>query len=144
MKNIIEIEHNTHKKLSSIQQGQLSEQLALNYLQAQGLKLLTKNYRCKLGEIDLIMQDAQAVVFIEVRFRKNDAFGNGGASVTNKKQLKIIKTASLYLQKNYKNSSCRFDVVDVSYCRSTSKNTLTKTTSREYFINWVRDAFLPC
>ncbi|MFX7820786.1 YraN family protein, partial [Acinetobacter baumannii] len=74
------------------------EDAALVYLQQQGLRLLERNWRCKAGEIDLIMQDDATLVFVEVRRRKNDRFGGAAASVTWHKQQKLIRAAQWYLQ----------------------------------------------
>ena len=106
------------KKLSSPSQikGLYYENLALKYLKKQGLKLLQKNYHCRLGEIDLIMQDEDCIVFIEVRYRNNADFGNGLDTVNINKQHKLIKTAQLYLiQKGlYEKIPARFDVISIS------------------------------
>jgi len=84
-----------NKKSSSI--GQKAEQEALNFLKQQGLKLITQNYYCRQGEIDLVMSDQQTLVFIEVRYRKSHHYGSSAESVTINKQKKIIHTAVLYL-----------------------------------------------
>jgi putative endonuclease len=93
--------------------GKNAENLVSNYLQQQGLKLIEANYTCKCGEIDLIMRDGETLVFVEVRYRKNDYYGDGVASVTKYKQHKIIRAATYYLQQNnlYDKVLCRFDVV---------------------------------
>ncbi|CAH0993153.1 hypothetical protein SIN8267_03293 [Sinobacterium norvegicum] len=92
------------------------EALAEHYLLARGLTLLDRNYACRSGEIDLIMQHQQTVVFIEVRFRKTSTFGSGLESVSSKKQIKLIKTANNYLlkHKHTNNISYRFDIVSMS------------------------------
>ncbi|WNO08525.1 YraN family protein [Teredinibacter sp. KSP-S5-2] len=102
------------KKAQSI--GEQAESLAEKYLQQHGLKTVDKNYRCKLGEIDLIMQDKQTLVFVEVRYRNSDAFGSPVESVTYRKQEKIRKTAQLFLQKHthFYNTDCRFDILGIS------------------------------
>lgn len=95
--------------------GQMAENQAISYLERQGLRLIARNFRCKMGEIDLIMQDKDCIVFTEVRYRKNDMFGGGAASVTVYKQRKIQLTAQLYLQtKGLNNTPCRFDVVTLT------------------------------
>lgn len=90
--------------------------MACRYLQAQGLHLLERNYRCKLGEIDLVMRDAGSMVFVEVRYRRNNRFGSGAESVNRHKQAKLIATALHYLQSNKAaaKSPARFDVISVS------------------------------
>lgn len=94
-------------------QGDTAEQLALKQLNQQGLKLLCQNYRCPQGEIDLIMQDKDTLVFIEVRYRKNTLYGGAEASITSSKQNKIRQTAMWFLQQSphYQSLPCRFDVV---------------------------------
>lgn len=79
--------------------GDQAELEALKFLKKAGLILLEKNFSCKMGEIDLIMQDAKTLVFIEVRFRKTKNFGGALASITKEKQRKIKNTANYYLQK---------------------------------------------
>jgi putative endonuclease len=93
--------------------GAMAEELAATFLQKQGLVIHAKNYRCKLGEIDLIMQHADTLVFIEVRLRTHEAFAKAAESVTIHKQQKIIKTAQFYLQQHQLTDkvNCRFDVV---------------------------------
>ena len=65
--------------------GNLAEDAALKHLQANGLTLLTRNYRCKVGEIDLIMRDANEIAFVEVRYRKSSRYGTGLESVSSAK-----------------------------------------------------------
>lgn len=62
--------------------GKLIEDNACDYLEQQGLKLLTRNFLCKMGEIDLIMRDKDDLVFIEVRYRQSDDYGDGVESIT--------------------------------------------------------------
>lgn len=109
--------------------GQLAEQRALDYLTQQGLKLVTRNYHCRLGEIDLIMRDAMYLVFIEVRARANNDFGGGLASITYAKRQKIIKTTSYYLltHKLSDQQPIRFDVVGIE--------------GRSGELLWIKDAF---
>lgn len=96
--------------------GAIAEERAETFLRQQGLVIHAKNYRCKLGEIDLIMQHADTLVFIEVRLRTHQAFANAAESVTVQKQRKIIKTAQYYLQQHHltDKAHCRFDVVAFS------------------------------
>jgi len=96
--------------------GDITESLACEYLQSNGLKLLERNFNCRFGEIDLIMQNADSLVFVEVRYRRNKDFGSGAESVTPSKQSKLIKTASAYLQQHAKLGKCpaRFDVVSIT------------------------------
>lgn len=90
------------------------EDAALRFLQTQGLSLVARNYRCRGGEIDLIMRHGEYLVFVEVRFRAGMSHGGAAASVTQSKQRKIRLAASHYLQTHGFNESqqaCRFDVV---------------------------------
>lgn len=78
--------------------GYHAEQRACEFLQAQGLTLITQNYQTRLGEIDLIMRDGNDIVFIEVRSRAKNAYGNAIESINKTKQRKIVKTALFFLQ----------------------------------------------
>ncbi|ARN74879.1 YraN family protein [Oceanicoccus sagamiensis] len=93
--------------------GAAAEQKARQWLQQQGLSYIASNYRCKAGEIDIIMRDGQQLVFVEVRYRKQGSFGDGLESVTWRKQQKLLKAAACYLQEKKRLNSmpCRFDVV---------------------------------
>ena len=118
------------------EQGQYTESLACEYLEAKGLKLIEKNYNCRLGEIDLIMQDNDSLVFVEVRYRRSNNFGSGAESITNSKQSKLIKTASLYLQQHAKLNKypARFDVVSISgFIETENINNID--------FNWIKNAF---
>lgn len=96
--------------------GAQAESRAETWLVQQGLVKRAKNYRCKLGEIDLIMMHADTLVFIEVRLRSHRQFANAAESVTIGKQQKIIKTAQYYLQEHQLTDkvNCRFDVIAFS------------------------------
>ena len=91
--------------------GAQAEQWAAQYLQRNGLKLVKQNFRCRFGEIDLIMQDGTALVFVEVRLRSNADFGGAAASIDKRKQQRIIRTAQHYLSGLANTPQCRFDVV---------------------------------
>lgn len=91
--------------------GALAEQWAAQYLQQQGLKPITQNYRSRFGEIDLIMQDGATLVFIEVRLRRNADFGGAAASIDARKQQRIIRTAQQYLAALAHTPPCRFDAI---------------------------------
>src|SRR5512139_3398258 len=77
--------------------GQTAESSAAAFLQANGLKLVARNWRCRFGEIDLVMQDGATLVFIEVRLRSRSDFGGAAASVTPVKQKKLLAAARQYL-----------------------------------------------
>lgn len=96
--------------------GKQHEDLAASYLQQQGLQLIERNFNCRMGEIDLIMRHNDTLVFVEVRYRSNDAYGSAIESVTYKKQQKILKTAQFYLMKKpqFQHLNYRFDIVGIS------------------------------
>ena len=112
--------------------GQETELLACDYLLARGLRLLERNFSVPQGEIDLIMHDQQSLVFIEVRYRRNNNFGSGAETITRNKQRKLLATAARYLQRNPQQADqpARFDVVSI--------HMENKQTS----INWIKNAFL--
>ena len=103
------------KQETTKQKGDTAEDRAIQYLQAQGLQLLQRNYRTPGrggGEIDLIMRDAEGtLVFVEVRKRSNAQHGGALASVTHVKQRRIVFAAQYYLLKLRQVPPCRFDVV---------------------------------
>lgn len=96
--------------------GAEAEARAEQFLQQQGLLTRVKNYRCKLGEIDLIMQQGDELIFVEVRLRSHSQFATAAESVTFRKQQKIIKAAQRYLQEQHltERANCRFDVIAFS------------------------------
>lgn len=94
--------------------GSDAEKAAIAYLQQHHLVLLAQNYRCRFGEIDLIMRDHDTLVFIEVRMRSNDAFGGAAASITPSKQAKLLRTARHYLAEINSEPPCRFDALLLS------------------------------
>lgn len=120
-------------KNSSAAIGQQAEDVALKFLQTKGMRLIARNYRCKLGEIDLVMQDDGALVFIEVRYRKQSDFGDGAESVDFRKQQKIIRSAEHFLQQHrqYSQSPCRIDVISISK---------QDNTDCQEAINWIPNA----
>lgn len=97
----------------SLQKGFVAEELACEYLLRQGLVWRASNYRSRMGEIDLIMQDASHLVFVEVRARASATYGEAVETVTSTKQRKIMKVAAYYLQCHgaLDQYACRFDVV---------------------------------
>ncbi|HSG58175.1 MAG TPA: YraN family protein [Woeseiaceae bacterium] len=109
--------------------GAAAEELACRYLVDQGLRPIERNFRCRLGEIDLVLLDSRCLVFAEVRYRHSDRFVAAGLTVDYHKQKKLIRTAALYLARRprFANHTVRFDVVAIE-----GKN-----------VNWIRDAFRP-
>ena len=111
--------------------GRDAEDLALKYLQKQKLRQVDRNYRCKAGEIDLIMHDGENLIFVEVRHRKQSRYGSAAETVDRKKRSKLLATALYFLQKNprWQNQPARFDVVAISGELTTPD------------INWIQNAF---
>ena len=97
--------------LKQQQSGMIAEQLASTFLQQRGLTELAKNYRCRLGELDLVMQDRDTLVFVEVRQRRDARFGDALESIDTHKQHRIRKTAEHFLLHSTWAGACRFDVV---------------------------------
>lgn len=106
--------------------GIKAEKLAHQYLRRHGLTLITRNYRCRHGEIDLIMHDDQTTVFVEVRRRTHHQFGSGSESVHTGKQRRLILTAKHWLSLHDPNRHCRFDIISVD---------------QGWDITWIRHAF---
>ncbi len=115
------------------ERGAKAEERARIYLEQQGLRLVERNYRCRQGEIDLIMQDGKTLAFIEVRYRKGTGFGSPAESVTSAKQQRIAATAAHYLQsrKERKMPPCRFDMLAI-------------VGPEQQNIDWIKDAFQTC
>ena len=94
-------------------QGQQWEQAALAHLQRQGLVLVEANFQCKGGEIDLVMRDADTLVFVEVRQRASVAHGGAAACITPAKIRRLVRAAQFYLARLPETPPCRFDVVAI-------------------------------
>jgi len=91
--------------------GHAAESRAEAFLKTHGLQRVARNWRCRFGEIDLIMQDGPTLVFVEVRLRSRSDFGGAAASVTPAKQQKLLAAARQYLTTLKTLPPCRFDVV---------------------------------
>lgn len=122
---------NAASQSANLWRGQLAEDLALKYLQHNGLLLLTRNYRCRGGEIDLVMQHADQLVFIEVRYRRKKDYGTAAETITAAKIRRLRSTAAIFLQHHEPYDDCpiRFDVVALS------------GPVHAPVIEWIRDAF---
>lgn len=114
-------------KAKHLVEGNAAEKLAALFLQHKGLKLVETNFRCAYGEIDLIMQDGNTLVFIEVRLRSNHNFGGAAMSINQSKQQKLRRSAALYLQ-THGDSACRFDAILMSKVDTDT-------------LEWIQDAF---
>jgi putative endonuclease len=94
-------------------QGRDWEQAALLHLKRQGLRLIEENFRCKGGEIDLVMRDGDTLVFVEVRQRADTEHGGAAASITPAKIRRLRRAAQYYLMRFPVTPPCRFDVVAI-------------------------------
>ncbi|MCC0630824.1 MULTISPECIES: YraN family protein [unclassified Clostridioides] len=100
--------------MNNKEKGDFGEEVAINYLLSKGAKLLEKNYRLKIGEVDIIVRMDDEIVFVEVKSRSNLRYGYPCESVNFKKRKKIVEIAKYYITKNnLHNIPIRFDVVEV-------------------------------
>ena len=108
--------------------GAEKEELAMEYLKEQGVKLLAKNFYFRGGELDLIVKDGEYVCFIEVKYRKSLSYGYPEEAVTLAKQKKILQGARFFLYQNHfpAETPCRFDVISIY----------------KEEISWVKNAFM--
>ena len=108
-----------HRSKAHLLQGHEGEQLALLHLKHLGYRIVCRNYRCPLGEIDIIAQHQDVLVFVEVKSRRSQAFGSPKHAITPAKQHKLSQVAWHYLQKHdLTETKARFDVVTVSGTKS--------------------------
>jgi putative endonuclease len=96
--------------------GARFEDVALDHLERSGLALIARNYRCRFGEIDLVMRERDIVVFVEVRYRRSGGFGGGIESVHAGKRARLARTAGAFLAAHprFARAACRFDVLAIS------------------------------
>ena len=111
--------------------GHHAERLAEAWLRARGLKALRRNYHCRQGELDLIMSDGDTLVFVEVRHRSSDGFGDSIDSITRNKRRRVIRAARHFLARNPRCAErvCRFDVVGMAGALSAPR------------FEWIQNAF---
>lgn len=114
-------------KINKNNAGLQAEKIAATFLINHGLSLVAQNYHCRFGEIDLIMQEAETLVFVEVRLRSSNQFGNPAESITRQKQQRLIATAQHFLQ-TQPSTPCRFDAI-----------LMNKVNLHD--IEWLRNAF---
>lgn len=93
--------------------GKCGEDVAASYLKKMGYKIIERNYRNKIGEIDIIAKNKENLVFVEVKTRSSDKFGTPAEAVTYYKKQKIVNTAKYYLMKNPTELNIRFDIAEV-------------------------------
>jgi putative endonuclease len=102
--------------------GNRSESLAVEFLRSRGYRILSRNYRCHFGEIDLVALQGRVVVFVEVRSRSGDRFGSPLETVGLKKQKKVSQVALHFLSKNrIHGEDARFDVIGITWERETPR-----------------------
>ncbi|MFZ9610800.1 MAG: YraN family protein [Methylococcales bacterium] len=101
-------------KAAHLIRGKNAEEQAHQFLIEKGLKPICRNYRCKLGELDIIMSDQQSLVIIEVKYRKTDQFGSALENITRTKQSRIIAATQMYLSTQKVDCPIRFDVIAIS------------------------------
>ena len=107
--------------------GKKGESLAARHLKQSGYRIIEKNFRTKQGEIDIIAKDKDTIVFVEVKSRKNDRFGNPKWAITPWKQRKISMVALEYLKATQQiNVKARFDVVSINRAQESRRIELIK------------------
>lgn len=119
------MERSRKVNLNTRKKGTFYEDAACEYLKKQGVVILERNYRCRQGEIDIIARDGNCTVFAEVKYRKDNAFGDALAAVGRTKQRKICRSALVYCMYHPWIESVRYDVIGI---------TDTK-------IEWIKNAF---
>jgi putative endonuclease len=95
--------------------GIKGETLAVKFLKGEGYKIITRNYKTSIGEIDIIAKDRDTIVFVEVKTRSDEFFGQPFEAVNNRKRQKMKNLALLYLKKQKKEFPVRFDVLSIFY-----------------------------
>ncbi|MFT6593877.1 MAG: putative endonuclease [Zhongshania sp.] len=119
------------KRSKTADTGAQAEQGACQLLKKHDLKIIHQNYRSRFGEIDIIALSEYHLIFVEVRYRQNTAFGSASETVTRKKQQRILLTARHFLSRGeYAELPCRFDVIEAS-----------SDTSGKLHFNWLTNAF---
>ena len=107
--------------------GHDAETMAAAFLSARGLAIVERNYRCRLGEIDLVSREGATTVFVEVRRRTSSSFGGAAASITSAKRLKLLRAARHYMSRLRTLPQCRFDALLIE--------------GEPPRIEWIRNAF---
>ena len=119
------------EKATAVSIGQSGEETAVKILKKHGYKIIERNYRTRQGEIDIIAKDGEYTCFVEVKFRKNDDFGDPGDFIDERKQQKIIKTAQYYAVKNgIYDTPMRFDAVLINAGKKKSNEEVIKDAFR--------------
>lgn len=110
--------------------GDAAEAVAVRHLEAHGLRVVARNFRCRGGEIDIVCRDGRTLVFVEVRLRSSDGFGGAGGSITATKRTRIVLAARHYLAAHPADAGrdCRFDCVLLADLNGTR-------------LDWLKNAF---
>ena len=114
--------------------GRIGEQLVADYLKSKGFLILKQNYRSGFGEIDIIAETPDEIIFVEVKTRKEDFLASPADAVDYNKQRKIIKTAYEFLKRIHVRCNIRFDIAEVTY---------TAGEKKRFSLNYVKNAFHP-
>ena len=102
--------------LSKTKKGAIGEDLAVDYLEKKGYRILQRNYRFEHGEIDIVAEGGNVLVFVEVKARRSKEYGEPEDAITPRKRVKIRATADSYLFENtIDDKECRFDVIAIDY-----------------------------
>jgi putative endonuclease len=103
------------RSLSTHAQGQRGEDRAVEYLRDRGYSVIERNFRCRLGEIDIVARDGDTLVFVEVRTRTDGRCGTALETITPAKQRRIARVAEFYLTaRRAHGAACRFDVIGIT------------------------------
>ena len=113
--------------------GRWGEQKAAEYLKKRGYKTVGMNFRCRVGEIDVIAENRKYIVFCEVKLRKSDSFAQAREYVTAAKQDRLRSTASIWLSQNETDKQPRFDIIEIYAPNGADKE--------NYSINHIENAF---
>ena len=118
-------------RIGTRERGVWAEDQACEYLARNGLTTLARNYRCRHGEIDLVLRDGATLVFAEVRYRAHSNRVSGAQSVDAAKQRRLLASAEHFLQRHREHAerACRFDVVDIRGPEHAPR------------VDWIQDAF---
>lgn len=133
-------------KASSTEIGDQAESLCKDFLKQKGLSFVARNFSCKHGEIDLIMQREQQYIFVEVRYRKSAMFGSGSASVTAAKQRKLARSAPAFLRSiglSATTTPYRIDVIEASPDKRRDETAILDEDHnyfRQHRIRWIKNA----
>lgn len=119
--------------------GRDAEARAERFLLARGMALVARNYRCRLGEIDLVLRERDSLVMVEVRYRRSAAYGGAAASVDARKRARLVAAAGHFLAAHpaLARLACRFDVVAID-----GTGTAGKAEGDDAGIEWIRAAFM--